>query len=135
MLFCLCIASRLRPQCQELSDRHIEIEVEPEDLDEGSETCELGLYMLPAPGVDHLVPVKLTLSVQYTPNYPDELPDLTLVADDGEINDAERDALLEDLRLVVRVSISILTPSSHDIYVGTREHWHRDDVYVGLLFG
>jgi hypothetical protein len=47
--------------------------------------------------------VKLTLSVHYTDEYPDVLPELYLEAVEGEVEEEELDALLEELRGVVRL--------------------------------
>lgn len=46
--------------------------------------------------------VKLTLCVHYTDQYPNVLPELSLRAVEGEADDEELDALLEELRGVVR---------------------------------
>lgn len=43
----------------------------------------------------------MTLRVHYGPEYPDALPDLSLDAVDGDLEDSEHDALMEDLRTVV----------------------------------
>ncbi|KIM65234.1 hypothetical protein SCLCIDRAFT_113257 [Scleroderma citrinum Foug A] len=60
-----------------ISDREIEIEVEPDYLLEGAE------------------PFKLKLSVQYPDGYPDVLPTLALAAVDGEIDEPEKETLLQ----------------------------------------
>lgn len=47
--------------------------------------------------------MKLTLHVHYTDDYPDVLPDLSLTAVEGEIEDEELETLLEELKTVVRL--------------------------------
>lgn len=48
--------------------------------------------------------VKITLEVQYPPQYPDVLPELSLhtIEGEGEIEDSEINDLLNDLRAVAR---------------------------------
>jgi len=46
--------------------------------------------------------VRLSLTVHYTDGYPDELPDLSLEAIEGELVDDELESLLHELRTVVR---------------------------------
>ncbi|KAI0082682.1 RWD-domain-containing protein [Panus rudis PR-1116 ss-1] len=67
-----------------LSEREIRIDVEPEDITEGEEE------------------VKLALNVHYVDDYPDALPDLSLEAIEGDIDDEERTDLLNGLKAVVR---------------------------------
>ncbi|KAN0077308.1 Ubiquitin-conjugating enzyme/RWD-like protein [Tylopilus felleus] len=62
-----------------ISDRQIEIDVEPDAVVDGAE------------------PFKLKLIVHYTDDYPEALPELRLEAVDGEINGSERTELLKDL--------------------------------------
>ena len=47
--------------------------------------------------------VKLALDVTYPENYPDVLPELSLEAIEGELEDTEIEQLMEDLRTVVSV--------------------------------
>ncbi|KAL0567428.1 hypothetical protein V5O48_014566 [Marasmius crinis-equi] len=49
---------------------------------------------LPNPGL----PVKVDLHVQYPDDYPDVLPELSLVCSEGELDDEEADELLEDVK-------------------------------------
>ncbi|KAH0830547.1 RWD-domain-containing protein [Lanmaoa asiatica] len=65
-----------------ISDRQIEIDVEPDVIVDGAE------------------PFKLKLTVNYTDDYPDALPELRLEAVDGEINESESKALLKGLSYV-----------------------------------
>ncbi|OJA21621.1 hypothetical protein AZE42_01664 [Rhizopogon vesiculosus] len=62
-----------------VSDREIQIDVEPDETVDG----------------EHLF--KLQLSVHYPDEYPDGLPQLTLAAIEGELEEEEHDALLESL--------------------------------------
>ncbi|KAH7889716.1 RWD-domain-containing protein [Phlebopus sp. FC_14] len=62
-----------------ISDRQIQIDVEPDD------------------NVDGTQPLKLKLSVHYTDDYPDALPELELEAIDGEIDESERNSILQAL--------------------------------------
>ncbi|KAF7338316.1 RWD-domain-containing protein [Mycena venus] len=73
-----------------ISETIIQLDVEPEDYDS-------------ADGGEQL---KLTLEVQYPPEYPDVLPDMSLhaIEGEGEIEDSEIDDLLKDLRAVARIS-------------------------------
>lgn len=48
--------------------------------------------------------VKLTLYVRYPDDYPDVLPELSIEAVEGEVDDGEIDHLLNELRSVVCVS-------------------------------
>ncbi|KAJ7343508.1 hypothetical protein DFH08DRAFT_782210 [Mycena albidolilacea] len=69
-----------------ISDTIIQLDVEPEEDDDAGEQ------------------LKITLEVQYPPEYPDVLPDLSLSAieGEGEIEDSEIDDLLGGLRAVAR---------------------------------
>ena len=49
--------------------------------------------------MDHIVQV--TLCVEYTGEYPDELPNLSLEHDDERIEEADSENILDDLRKVV----------------------------------
>ncbi|KAI9566448.1 RWD-domain-containing protein [Boletus coccyginus] len=62
-----------------ISDRQIEIDVEPDVVVDGAESF------------------KLKLTANYTDDYPDALPALRLEVVDGEINESESKALLEGL--------------------------------------
>ncbi|KAL4067605.1 ubiquitin-conjugating enzyme/RWD-like protein [Scleroderma yunnanense] len=62
-----------------ISDREIEIDVEPDYHVEGTE------------------PFKLKLSVQYPYDYPNALPTLALRAIEGEIDDTEKENLLQGI--------------------------------------
>ncbi|KAH7916064.1 RWD-domain-containing protein [Hygrophoropsis aurantiaca] len=63
-----------------ISDREIQIDAEPDDAIDGESE-----------------PFKLKLSVKYTDDYPDSLPELTLEPINGTIDDSEHDALLAGL--------------------------------------
>ncbi|KAI0065352.1 RWD-domain-containing protein [Artomyces pyxidatus] len=65
-----------------LSERDIRIDVEPDDLEDGEDT------------------LKLALNVTYTDEYPDALPELSLEAIDGEVEDTEIESLLDSTRTV-----------------------------------
>ncbi|KAJ8594337.1 RWD-domain-containing protein [Rhizopogon salebrosus TDB-379] len=67
---------------QVVSDREIQIDVEPDET------------------VDGDLSFKLQLSVHYPDEYPDTLPRLTLEAIEGELEEEEHDALLESLTTV-----------------------------------
>ena len=54
--------------------------------------------------------VQLTLTVHYTDAYPDELPDLSLDAIEGELEDDELQSLLNELCTVVRPCQFTTTP-------------------------
>ncbi|KAG9318459.1 RWD-domain-containing protein [Chiua virens] len=75
-----------------VSDRKIEIDVEPDVAVDGAESF------------------KLKLSVSYTAEYPDVLPDLQLEAVDGEITESESDALLKGLLNVAEEARTRGTP-------------------------
>ncbi|KAF8136336.1 RWD-domain-containing protein [Boletus edulis] len=62
-----------------ISDRQIEIDVEPDAVVDAAELF------------------KLKLTVNYPDDYPDALPELRLEAVDGEINESESKVLLNDL--------------------------------------
>lgn len=59
--------------------------------------------------------VKLTLCVHYTDQYPTVLPELSLRAVEGEVDDEELDALLEELRGVVRSDLTNLARKFLDL--------------------
>lgn len=64
---------------QELSETDIQIDAEPDDIAEGAE------------------PLKLSLRVHYGASYPDVLPDLSLEAVEGELEDDEVAKLISEL--------------------------------------
>ncbi|KAJ7097950.1 RWD-domain-containing protein [Mycena belliarum] len=76
-----------------VSDTVIQLDVEPEDYDsdDGSEQ------------------LRITLEVQYPPQYPDVLPELSLhpIEEEGEIDDSEINNLLKDLRTVGEENLGI----------------------------
>jgi len=76
-----------------ISDTVIQLDVEPEDYDS-------------ADGGEQL---KITLEVQYPPQYPDVLPELSLhtIEGEGEIEDSEINDLLNDLRAVGEENLGI----------------------------
>ncbi|KIM87049.1 hypothetical protein PILCRDRAFT_95926 [Piloderma croceum F 1598] len=69
-------------ELSKISENVIEINVEPDDIDDGTE------------------PLRLTLTVHYTDGYPDKLPDLSLEAIEGELEDDELESLLHELRTI-----------------------------------
>ncbi|CED83844.1 Uncharacterized conserved protein, contains RWD domain [Phaffia rhodozyma] len=61
-------------------------------------------------------PLSLKFTVKYPPDYPDVLPDMSLDVLDGELEDSEREWLLEDLKVVGEESIGmamVFTLASH----------------------
>lgn len=56
----------------------------------------------------HLYLVQVTLCVEYTGGYPDELPNLLLEHDDERIEEPDSQNILENLRKVVRGYISLI---------------------------
>ncbi|KAF8228188.1 RWD domain-containing protein [Tricholoma matsutake] len=69
-------------ELSKLSERDIQIDAEPDDpLDGGEE-------------------LRLTLCVHYTEEYPDRVPDMTLRAVEGQVDDQELQSLLLELRKV-----------------------------------
>ena len=56
----------------------------------------------------YLYLVQVTLCVEYTGGYPDELPNLLLEHDDERIEEADSQNVLENLRKVVRGYISLI---------------------------
>ncbi|KAJ6630778.1 RWD domain-containing protein, partial [Mycena sp. CBHHK59/15] len=79
-------------ELSKISETDIEIDVEPEDYD-------------PEDGAEQ--PVKMTLQVHYTAQYPDALPEFSLNCVEGEIEDSEIDGLLRDLRTVGEENLGI----------------------------
>ncbi|TFK54906.1 RWD-domain-containing protein [Heliocybe sulcata] len=69
-------------ELSKLSERDIEIEVEPEEIEEGA---------------DKLL---LKLTVHYPEEYPDVLPDLSLEPAEGDLEEQDIETLLNDLRTV-----------------------------------
>ncbi|KAJ7449785.1 RWD-domain-containing protein [Mycena latifolia] len=76
-----------------ISDTVIQLDVEPEDYDSDD-------------GGEQL---KITLEVQYPPQYPDVLPELSLhpIEGEGEIEEGEVDHLLQDLQAVAQENLGI----------------------------
>ncbi|KAF8212260.1 RWD-domain-containing protein [Mycena galopus ATCC 62051] len=76
-----------------ISETIIQLDVEPEDYDS-------------ADGSEQL---KITFEVQYPPEYPDALPDMSLhaIEGEGEIADSEINDLLKDLRAVGEENLGI----------------------------
>ncbi|KAJ7774650.1 RWD-domain-containing protein [Mycena maculata] len=76
-----------------ISETVIQIDVEPEDYD----------------SVDGGEQLKLMLEVQYPPEYPEVLPDLSLheIEGEGEIEESEINDLLKDLRAVGEENLGI----------------------------
>lgn len=50
----------------------------------------------------YFIQVKLTLSVHYTDDYPDTLPDVSIEAIEGDLGDDEIAGILSGLKSVVR---------------------------------
>lgn len=84
----------------ELSPEHIRIRIEPEEGTGPSEAAGAG-DDTDAPPPE---PIRLYLSVKYTPGYPDEAPVLELEGAEEEVDEASRAELTEELKGVVRVS-------------------------------
>ncbi|KAF5381001.1 hypothetical protein D9615_003932 [Tricholomella constricta] len=76
-------------ELSKISERDIEIDAEPDDPIDGGEE------------------LKLTLCVHYTDQYPDTLPNLSLKTVDGEVDDEELEAILEELRSVGNENIGM----------------------------
>ncbi|KAI9509361.1 RWD-domain-containing protein [Russula earlei] len=101
-----------------LSEKEIRIDIESDSLEDGEEF------------------LKLTLTVHYTDNYPDELPNLTLQPLDGEIDEEEMNDLLDSARAVGQENIGMamtFTIVSHlreqlATYVRTRSENRRKEV-------
>ena len=75
--------------------------------------------------------VKLKLTVNYTDDYPDALPELRLVAVDGETNESESEALLKGLLDVVCRGFRS-KDRLFEYTTGRREQGHGDDVHIGF---
>ena len=75
--------------------------------------------------------VRVKLSVNYTDDYPDVLPELRLEAVDGEINESESKALLKALLGVVCCGFC---PKDRmfEHAAGRREQGHGNDVHIGI---
>ncbi|KII88544.1 hypothetical protein PLICRDRAFT_161745 [Plicaturopsis crispa FD-325 SS-3] len=67
-------------ELEKISERDIRIDVEPDEV------------------VDGLDELKLSLGVHYPDGYPDVLPDLSLDAVEGTLEDSERTTLLDELK-------------------------------------
>ncbi|KAJ7709930.1 RWD domain-containing protein [Mycena rosella] len=74
-----------------ISDTIIQLDVEPEDSEDGAEQ------------------LRITLEVQYPPEYPDVLPELSLhaIEGEGEMEYSEMNDLLNDLRAVGEENLGI----------------------------
>ncbi|KAG6333129.1 hypothetical protein ID866_5956 [Astraeus odoratus] len=72
----------LKAHTKVISDREIEIDVEPD--------CP----------VEDAEPFKLKLSVQYPDDYPDSLPTLALDALEGEVSEPEKEVLLQGMTAI-----------------------------------
>jgi len=100
-----------------ISERDIEIDVEPDDPIDGGEE------------------LKLTLGVHYPEEYPDVLPDLSIEAAEGEVEAEEVRALLDELSEVGNENIGMamtFTLVSHlreqlSQLVRSREEKHRKE--------
>ncbi|KAF8654188.1 hypothetical protein AX16_003717 [Volvariella volvacea WC 439] len=71
------------------SDRDIQIDAEPDDPIDGGE------------------PLRLSLFVHYTDQYPDILPELKLEAVEGDLEDSEKDDLLKQLNEIGQENIGM----------------------------
>ncbi|KAF9464676.1 RWD-domain-containing protein [Collybia nuda] len=80
-------------ELSKISERDIQIDVEPDDPIDGAEE------------------LKLTLCVHYTDEYPNVLPELSLQPVEGRVDDEEIDGLLKELGGVVRAN----TPGEENI--------------------
>lgn len=72
-----------------ISDREIEIDVEPDYPVEGMESF------------------RLKLSVKYSDDYPEALPTLALEAVEGDINESEKEALLQGMTTIGEESLGM----------------------------
>ncbi|KAI0256676.1 RWD-domain-containing protein [Lactifluus subvellereus] len=72
-----------------LSEKEIRIDVEPDDLEDGDES------------------LKLALTVHYTNNYPDELPELSLEPVEGEVDEDDIKVLLDSVQAVGQENIGM----------------------------
>lgn len=52
-------------------------------------------------------PVTVSLTVKYTPEYPDELPDLELEALEGDLEDDEQELLIEGMKTAGNESLGM----------------------------
>lgn len=82
-----------------MSERAVRIDIEPEEPVEGEDECEL--FIRPQRVMSQCAAVKLVLEVQYTDGYPDTLPDLSVEAVAGSLEEVEIESLLQELREVV----------------------------------
>lgn len=119
--------------CQVVSDRQINIDVEPDDAIDGAEPCERPFESLFHNNIHIGVrkKVRLKLTVDYPDDYPDALPELRLEAIDGEISESESDELLKGLLDMVRCGFS-LNGGVSECVAGRREQGHGDDVHIGF---
>jgi hypothetical protein len=75
--------------------------------------------------------VQLTLIVHYPAGYPDELPNLSLEAIEGELKDDELQSLLDDLHTVVRLHSIEQIPFMIELS-GRGKHWDSYDIHSSL---
>ncbi|THH18140.1 hypothetical protein EW146_g2778 [Bondarzewia mesenterica] len=73
-----------------LSEREIKVDVEPEDAIDGDKSL-----------------LKLALTVQYTNEYPDALPNLSLEADEGDLEESEVASLLDSMKAVAEENLGM----------------------------
>ncbi|KAH9966647.1 ubiquitin-conjugating enzyme/RWD-like protein [Russula dissimulans] len=76
-------------ELMKLSEKEIRVDIEPDSLDDGQES------------------LKLALTVRYTDNYPDELPNLSLEPLEGEVDEDELNDLLDGARAVGQENIGM----------------------------
>ncbi|KAI0302009.1 RWD-domain-containing protein [Russula brevipes] len=72
-----------------LSDKEIRIDIQPDSFEDGEES------------------LKLALAVNYTDNYPDELPNLALEPLEGDVDEEEINALLDGAQAVGQENIGM----------------------------
>lgn len=67
--------------------------------------------------------MKVLLNVRYTPGYPEEVPELELEPEEGELEDDEVKELIDGMKIVVRhFSILVLDRTISLSAIGRREH-------------
>lgn len=91
--------------CKEISEKVIQINVEPDDTVDGTEPRMKENTTVYRDLTNTFTSVRVTLTVRYTDGYPEELPDLSLEAIEGELEDEELGSVLHELRAVVRRSV------------------------------
>lgn len=75
--------------------------------------------------------VKLKLTLNYTDEYPDALPELVLETVDGDLSETESAALLKGLLDVVSHSIRSKNQSV-EYLTGRREQGLGNDIHIGF---